>query len=404
MHVIVDDVEIGTAVVNAQGNWTFTPTTALGEGPHTITFNATDAAGNTGVTSPPFNLTVDTSVPDAPVFTPATDNAGPVLGPVASGQSTDDTTPTLNGTAAANATITIYENGQQVGTAVADANGVWSFTTGTLANGSHTWTATATDAAGNVSPASPGFTLVVDTTAPAAPVITQAIDDVGTITGAIGSGQTTNDPLPRLVGTSEPLATVNIYEGTTLVGTGTADANGNWTVDITVPLGTGSHTFTAEATDQAGNTGAPSADFSLTIDTTPPALPVLTSITDDVGNAATPVANGGLTNDARPTLTGTAEAGATVTIYDNGVQIGTAVATGGAWSFTPSTPLADGPHNLTFSATDAVGNASAQTGVTPSMWMPPPLSHRQSPRLWMMWEPSPALSPAPTQPTTPVRP
>ncbi|ELC0818747.1 TPA: BapA prefix-like domain-containing protein [Enterobacter hormaechei subsp. steigerwaltii] len=362
VHVIVDDVEIGTAVVNAQGNWTFTPTTALGEGPHTITFNATDAAGNTGVTSPPFNLTVDTSVPDAPVFTPATDNAGPVLGPVASGQSTDDTTPTLNGTAAANATITIYENGQQVGTAVADANGVWSFTTGTLANGSHTWTATATDAAGNVSPASPGFTLVVDTTAPAAPVITQAIDDVGTITGAIGSGQTTNDPLPRLVGTSEPLATVNIYEGTTLVGTGTADANGNWTVDITVPLGTGSHTFTAEATDQAGNTGAPSADFSLTIDTTPPALPVLTSITDDVGNAATPVANGGLTNDARPTLTGTAEAGATVTIYDNGVQIGTAVATGGAWSFTPSTPLADGPHNLTFSATDAVGNASAQTG------------------------------------------
>ncbi|MBE0229851.1 BapA/Bap/LapF family large adhesin [Enterobacter hormaechei] len=362
VHVIVDDVEIGTAVVNAQGNWTFTPTTELGEGPHVITFNATDAAGNTGVTSPPFNLTVDTSVPEAPVFTPATDDAGTVLGPVASGQSTDDTTPTLNGTAAANATITIYESGREVGTAVADANGVWSFTTGTLANGSHTWTATVTDAAGNVSPASPGFTLVVDTAAPVAPVITQAIDDVGTITGAIGSGQTTNDPLPRLVGTSEPLATVNIYEGTTLVGTGTADADGNWTVDITVPLESGSHTFTAEATDQAGNTSTSSADFSLTIDTTPPALPVLTSITDDVGNAAAPVANGGLTNDARPTLTGTAEAGATVTIFDNGVQIGTAVATGGAWSFTPSTPLADGPHNLTFSATDAVGNASAQTG------------------------------------------
>ncbi len=339
VHVIVDDVEIGTAVVNAQGNWSFTPTTALGEGPHTITFNATDAAGNTGDTSLPFNLTVDTSVPVAPVFTPATDNVGTVLGPVASGQSTDDTTPTLNGTAAANATITIYENGQQVGTAVADANGVWSFTTGTLANGSHTWTATATDAAGNVSPASPGFTLVVDTTVPAAPVITQAIDDVGTLTGAIGSGQTTNDPLPRLVGTSEPLATVNIYEGTTLVGTGTADANGNWTVDITVPLDTGSHTFTAEATDQAGNTGAPSADFSLTIDTTPPALPVLTSITDDVGNAATPVANGGLTNDARPTLTGTAEAGATVTIFDNGVQIGTAVATGGACNTSAPSPI-----------------------------------------------------------------
>ena len=135
VHVIVDDVEIGTAVVNAQGNWTFTPTTELGEGPHVITFNATDAAGNTGVTSPPFNLTVDTSVPEAPVFTPATDDAGTVLGPVASGQSTDDTTPTLNGTAAANATITIYESGREVGTAVADANGVWSFTTGNRCRG-----------------------------------------------------------------------------------------------------------------------------------------------------------------------------------------------------------------------------------------------------------------------------
>lgn len=362
VHVIVDDVEIGTAVVNAQGNWTFTPPTALAEGPHAITFNATDAAGNTGPTSAPFNLTVDTSVPVAPAFTPATDNVGTVLGPVASGQSTDDTTPTLNGTAAANASITIYENGQQVGTAVADANGVWSFTTGVLTNGSHTWTATATDAAGNVSPASSGFTLVVDTTVPNAPVITQAIDDVGTITGALSSGQSTNDTLPRLVGTSEPLATVNIYEGTTLVGTGIADANGNWTVDITVPLDTGPHTFTAEVTDQAGNTSDPSANFSLTIDTTPPALPVLTSVTDDVGNAATPVANGGLTNDARPTLSGTAEAGATVTIFDNGVAIGTVVATGGAWSFTPSTPLTDGTHALTFSATDAVGNASAQTG------------------------------------------
>ncbi|QLA69550.1 BapA prefix-like domain-containing protein [Enterobacter pasteurii] len=362
VHVIVDDVEIGTAVVNAQGTWTFTPTTELGEGPHAITFNATDAAGNTGPTSPAFNLTVDTSVPEAPAFTPATDDAGTVLGPVASGQSTDDTTPTLNGTAAANATITIYESGREVGTAVADANGVWSFTPGTLANGSHTWTATATDAAGNVSPASPGFTLVVDTAAPVAPVITQAIDDVGTVTGAIGAGQATNDTQPRLVGTSEPLATVNIYEGTTLVGTGTADANGNWTVDITAPLGDGPHTFTAEVTDQAGNTSDPSASFSLTVDTAPPALPVLTSITDDVGNTATPIASGGLTNDARPTLTGTAEAGATITIFDNGVQIGTAVATGGAWTFTPSTPLADGPHNLTFSATDAVGNASAQTG------------------------------------------
>lgn len=362
VHVIVDGNEIGTAVVNAQGNWTFTPGSDLSDGPHAITFNATDAAGNTGSTTAPFNLTVDTGVPSAPVISTAADNVGSVQTPLSSGQSTDDTTPTLNGTATANATVTVYENGQPIGTAQADGTGAWSFTPSTpLSSGSHTWTATVTDAAGNVSPASPGFTLVVDTTAPNAPVISQAIDDVGSITGPLTSGQTTDDTVPRLVGTSEPFATVNIYEGTTLVGTGTADGTGNWSILLNTTLTTGAHSFTAQATDAAGNTSVSSASFSLTIDTTPPALPVLTSILDDVGNAATPVVNGGLTNDAQPTLSGTAEAGSTVKIFDNGVQIGSVTATGGAWSFTPSPALGNGSHNLTFTATDAAGNVSAPT-------------------------------------------
>ncbi|MFZ5178418.1 BapA/Bap/LapF family large adhesin [Enterobacter kobei] len=362
VHVIVDGNEIGTAVVNAQGNWTFTPGSDLSDGPHAITFNATDAAGNTGSTTAPFNLTVDTGVPSAPVISTAADNVGSVQTPLSSGQSTDDTTPTLNGTATANATVTVYENGQPIGTAQADGTGAWSFTPSTpLSSGSHTWTATVTDAAGNVSPASPGFTLVVDTTAPNAPVISQAIDDVGSITGPLTSGQTTDDTVPRLVGTSEPFATVNIYEGTTLVGTGTADGTGSWSIVLNTTLATGAHSFTAQATDAAGNTSVSSASFSLTIDTTPPALPVLTSILDDVGNAPTPVANGGLTNDAQPTLSGTAEAGSTVKIFDNGVQIGSVTATGGAWSFTPSPALGNGSHNLTFTATDAAGNVSAPT-------------------------------------------
>ena len=45
-----------------------------------------------------------------------------------------------------------------------------------------------------------------------------------------------------------------------------------------------------------------------------------------------------VTSDTTPTLTGTAEAGSTVTLYDtDGTVLGTTTATGGNWSITSST-------------------------------------------------------------------
>ena len=66
-----------------------------------------------------------------------------------------------------------------------------------------------------------------------------------------------------------------------------------------------------------------------------------------------------ITRDTTPTFTGTAEAGATVTLYDSdGVTVlGMTTAAGGAWSIT-SSPLSAGPHTVTAVATDAAGNAS----------------------------------------------
>lgn len=360
IRILLDGEAIGTAEVNAQGNWTFTPTTPFTVGTHEVTFDATDAAGNTVEAGTPFSLTVDTTAPVAPAIVNATDNVGTVLTPVTSGQSTDDTTPVLNGTAEANATVIVYENGVEVGRTTADGAGAWSITPAALSSGSHTFTATATDAAGNVGPASAPFNVVVDTAAPLAPVITQATDDVNSVTGPFASGQATDDTRPQLSGTSEPNATVNIYEGTTLLGTAQANASGAWSLTLNAALGEGTHTLVARATDSAGNTSPDSASFSLVVDLTPPALPVLGSVTDDVGGNAI-LTSGQVTNDAQPTLTGTAEAGSTVTIYDGTTPIGSVVATDGTWSFTPLTPLDDGPHTLTLTATDPAGNASAPT-------------------------------------------
>ncbi|WP_418936793.1 BapA/Bap/LapF family large adhesin [Leclercia adecarboxylata] len=363
VSILVDGEEVGTAVVNASGSWTFTPDTALAEGLRSVTFTATDPAGNTGPASGAFTLTVDTTAPAAPAIVAAADNVGSIQTPLTvSGQVTDDSTPTLTGSAAANATVTLFDNGVALGTVQASATGDWSFTPEeALGNGSHTFTARATDAAGNLSEASAGFTVIVDTVKPLAPVIALAQDDIGTVTGALTNGQRTDDTLPVLTGTSEANARVQVFEGTTLLGTATADASGNWSIALTTPLTNDTHSFTAVATDAAGNASDPSAVFTLTVDTQPPAVPVLVSVVDDVGAVVT-LTSGQLTNDAKPTLSGTAEAGSTVSVYDGDQLLGSVVAdANNAWSFTPANPLADGPHTLTVTATDAVGNASLPT-------------------------------------------
>lgn len=95
------------------------------------------------------------------------DNVEGRTGALDVGETTNDPTPTLNGTAEPGATVTIRLDGNSIGTAVADSNGAWSFTPATpINNGSHTLTVVATDAAGNSSSPSGGFTFTVDITPP----------------------------------------------------------------------------------------------------------------------------------------------------------------------------------------------------------------------------------------------
>ena len=51
---------------------------------------------------------------------------------------------TLTGTAAASSTVNVYDGATLLGTATVNSSGAWSFTTGTLSNGSHSFTATDT--------------------------------------------------------------------------------------------------------------------------------------------------------------------------------------------------------------------------------------------------------------------
>ncbi|ELR5747763.1 BapA prefix-like domain-containing protein [Salmonella enterica] len=354
---------VGTAQVQANGSWSFTPSTSLGAGVWNLTATATDAAGNTSAASEIRSFTIDTTAPAAPVIDTVYDGTGPITGNLSSGQITDEARPVISGTREANTTIRLYDNGTLLAEIPADNSSSWRYTPdASLATGNHVITVIAVDAAGNASPVSDSVNFVVDTTPPLTPVITSVSDDQAPGLGTIANGQNTNDPTPTFSGTAEAGATITLYENGTVIGTTTAQPDGAWSVS-TSTLASGTHVITAVATDAAGNSSPNSTAFTLTVDTTAPQTPILTSVVDDVAGGVTGnLANGQITNDNRPTLNGTAEAGSVVSIYDGDTLLGVTPANAsGAWSFTPTTGLNDGTRTLTVTATDPAGNVSPAT-------------------------------------------
>ena len=179
------------------------------------------------------------------------------------------------GVAANNEMITVYNNGIAIGTTVADAGGQWTFdNTGTaLADGTYTFSATATDSNGNVSALSLPFGVTIDTSTPAPPTI-------GGIAGGIATGSnsaTTADSTPVFFGTARPYSQVSLYQGLTCLGNVAADGNGHWSfADSTSSLqANGSYAFTALDTDVAGNTSSQSAVYSVNVVTPPSSAPAV---------------------------------------------------------------------------------------------------------------------------------
>jgi hypothetical protein len=156
---------------------------------------------------------------------------------------------TVSGTAEANAIVRIYFGDSLIGGTVANASGAWSYTTSPLADGAFSVSATATDAAGNVSTRSAATTFSVDVHAPAAPSVTVTKDASGTVTA--------NQPV--FGGVSEAGATVQIRNAGTVLGQAVAGPDGKWLYMPSLPLKNGTYSIDAIATDAAGNVSAASA-------------------------------------------------------------------------------------------------------------------------------------------------
>ena len=268
----------GTAVtVDGTGHWT-TSVTPAGQGALVVTAVATDAAGNTASTST--TLTVDTIAPAVAITTieggdnliNATEAAGGIQ---------------ISGTAEIGSTLAVN------GTAVTvDGTGHWTTSVTPAGQGALVVTAVATDAAGNT--ASTSTTLTVDTIAPAV-----AITGFTPDSGVIGDG-ITNATTVSVNGTAEAGSTVTLSDGGTIVGSTVAASNGSWSISESGLANGSTHNFTATATDQAGNTSAPTGVLSVQIITGGPTEALaITAIATDSGTAGDFI-----TNDTTLTVSG----------------------------------------------------------------------------------------------------
>jgi predicted phage tail protein len=293
----------------------------LGDGSYTLSVTATDAAGNASAAGTAAYL-LDTVKPPTPVVTV-----------VATGH---DPQP--------NYTISESENGVTLSCALTVGNGraVTTLTPCTspyvahlagLSDGSYTLSVTATDAAGNTSPAGTA-TYAFDTHAPAVPVVT--VPATGNVQPSFAISEPETTAALRCVLTD---------------GAGNVIGNpGSCTSPYTPTLpGDGSYTLSVTATDAAGNTSDPGTATYL-YDTVKPPVPTV----------AVPV-----TGNQQPSFVlGEREAGTALTCTltaSNGT-----VLDGPSTCRTPYAPTlpADGSYTLSVTATDAAGNTSDPAAAT----------------------------------------
>lgn len=127
------------------------PYTGLSNATHTFQVRAVDRAGNKDDTPSSRTWTVDNIAPAAPVIDSPANNG--LLG---------TSNFAVSGTAEANSHVEVFDQGASKGTTTANSSGDWSVALNGVSDGSHTYTAKATDAANNTSGVSNASTVTVD--------------------------------------------------------------------------------------------------------------------------------------------------------------------------------------------------------------------------------------------------
>jgi predicted secreted protein len=338
---------------------TFTPDANVDAGTASITVTGAyaDAAGNAGTAGATQSISFDTLAPNAPSVPDLA--GGDDSGSSSTDNLTNDTTTSFSGTADAGTTVKLYDGATEIGSVTA-SGGAWTIPVAGLAEGSHTITAQAFDAAGNASAASSGLAVTVDRTPPSTTIASAGLSadtgasDTDMITSA--GAQTISGTLSANLVAGEQVM-VSIDNGATWTAATASAGMNTWEMAATF---SGSDVLRVRVVDAAGNAEATYSHVYV-VDTTPPAAPSTPDL--DTASDSGSSHSDDVTSVTLPSFSGTAEVGATVRLFDGGIEIGSAVAADGTWHITTSstTALGERTHFITAIATDLAGNSSTNS-------------------------------------------
>ncbi|EBV9391420.1 Ig-like domain repeat protein, partial [Salmonella enterica subsp. arizonae serovar 18:z4,z23:-] len=335
------------ATKNAAGVWEYNWPDDVGEGKHTLTVEATDAAGNTATRT--LDFTVDTTL-SVPVITlDSADDSGNRGDNVTSVRSPGFTIENIDPDAN-RVTVQIAHDGSSREVELTQTGGRWHFTPDSAwTDGSYTLTVKVEDNAGNIRYSTP-LDVKVDTHTSINRI--ELVNDNG-----VPDDNLTNEMRPQFrVTVPEDVTVVRL----SLDGSGgwvnaTAGATkGEWNYSWPSDVGEGKHVLTVEVTDAAGNTATKTLDFSIDTRLSEPVITLNSA--DDTG-----VPGDGLTSRAQPSFT-LQDIDADVVRVTVSVEHGGRTETfdvlqgAGGWSFTPTAAWADGSYTLKVTVEDEAGN------------------------------------------------
>jgi hypothetical protein len=287
------------------------------------------------------------SAPSAPDLLAADDRGASSLDNV-----TNLSTLHLVGTSAPGTTVTLRADGADATSGRVGSVGTYDLPI-TLTPGRHLISAVAVNAFGRRTPETAPLTVTVDTTAPAAP-------PAPTLASASDTGRSVSDLVTAstaltVLGSAEPATSVRVTVDGTDPGVRpvTTTATGQYSLAL-ASLPEGDHDLSVTATDLAGNTSASSPTRRIVVDTTAPAAPggLALDPASDTGASSTD----GVTGVLFPTVTGSAEPGAAVTVRVDDV-LSARVEAGADGSWRATTAVNPGTHRVSASATDVAGNS-----------------------------------------------